>query len=106
MRVIAVDPDNWIARNQFALLLRSQGSLDAARSQAETAVEPSGRNPLVMDTYGTILLAHGDSQGAVPVLDEAHRRAPEVPVIGLHPSPDLAAAGRQQRQAERRGGTE
>src|SRR3546814_4196570 len=34
MRVIAVDPDNWIARNQFALLLRPQGSLAAARSPA------------------------------------------------------------------------
>src|SRR3546814_14591207 len=58
MRVIAVDPDNWIARNQFALLFRSKGSLDAARSQAETAVEQSGRNPLVMDTYGKIGRAH------------------------------------------------
>jgi cellulose synthase operon protein C len=95
-RVIALEPDNWIARNQFALLLQSQGSLDAARSQAETAVQQSGRNPLVMDTFGTILLAHGDSDGAVAALDEAHRKLPEVPALGLHLSQALAAAGRQQ----------
>ncbi len=84
-RVVALRPDDAIARNNLAMLMLDDPELlKSGLNHIETAIELGGEQPDLLDTKGCLLLATGDGDSAVEVLEQAlHGRSGDSR-IGLH----------------------
>jgi Tfp pilus assembly protein PilF len=94
-RAIEIQPSNWLARNDLAMLLYRQGDYETARKHAEIAYQLAGDNPAVLDTLGVILLADQKLDRALPLLERANQAAPYQPEIALHLSEAYEQSGRK-----------
>ena len=94
-KVIEAQPSNWIAQNDFAMLLYGKKDYAEARKHAEAAYQQAGTNPAVMDTLGAILLAQKQLDEALPLLEKANQAAPYQPDIAMHLSEAYEQSGRK-----------
>jgi putative PEP-CTERM system TPR-repeat lipoprotein len=91
-RVLAIDPDNFVALNNLASVLASQGDRKAIE-YAEHAHRLAPFNPSVLDTLGWTLAQMGDPKRGTALLRMASRLAPRQAEIRLHLAKALAASG-------------
>ena len=94
-RAAALDARAIAPRNNLALLLAERGDLDGALAAAQEAFAQAGESPEVLDTLGWLYLEKGLVARAVSLLEDAHRRAPELDAATLHLALAYRAAGRE-----------
>jgi putative PEP-CTERM system TPR-repeat lipoprotein len=75
-RVIELAPDHTLALNNLAWLLRKEDPVKALK-YAEHAYDLTPNSPIVLETYGALLLDQGETQRAVRYLQQASRAMPE-----------------------------
>lgn len=68
-----------------------------ALEMAERALKVAPANPLVLDTYGWILVSRDRAKEAIPYLDQAIAQLPGIPEVRYHLGAALAKAGEQGR---------
>jgi tetratricopeptide (TPR) repeat protein len=97
--VLADQPTTTLALNNLAWLYY-QAKDPRALSTARRAYERLPESAQIADTFGWLLASSGDASGAVPILQAAVQRAPELPAIRYHLAAALAqgkdAAGRNR----------
>ena len=82
-RVLLFEPDNVVALNNLAWLLRNEYPAKALQ-YIEKAVELEPENASVYDTLGVVLLLQGNVTRALRVLQRAFRAYPDQPSIQYH----------------------
>jgi putative PEP-CTERM system TPR-repeat lipoprotein len=82
-RVLELSPNNTKALNNLAWLSQDR-DLEKSIEYAEKALELQPNDPLVLDTYGMLLLKQGDIMKAGKMLQRAADRAPDDLTIQLH----------------------
>ena len=97
--VLNTAPENLVALNNAAWVAHELGEPDAL-AFAERAYAVGSENAAVLDTYGWILLAHGQDELAVEKLSRAAELAPHAPEIRYHLAEALAAGGEPARARE------
>ncbi len=90
--VLALQPNNVAALNNLAWVMQKQGDLARARALASRAYLLRAA-PQSADTLGWIILAQGQSAGAVALLREAAAGMPQDPAIQYHLAAALARDG-------------
>jgi putative PEP-CTERM system TPR-repeat lipoprotein len=98
-RVLAVEPDDAAANNNYANLLQRLND-PAAQSYAERALKLAPNNPAFADTLGWILVQKGDIDLGVRYLREARLRSPDSGDIRFHLAWALTKAGRKAEAKE------
>ncbi len=91
-RVLDIDAGNAMAANNLANILFARerpGAVDMAARAHEGAPD----NPLVLDTYGWILVKSGKVERGLDLLRKAVSKAPDSPSLRYHLAVGLAAAG-------------
>lgn len=98
--IVRQHPENVVALNNLALVY--QRSQDARAAQAgEAAYRLAKDEPVVMDTFGWILVEQGDTARGLPILQQASEKAPQARdvryhlAMGLYKSGDQAAARKE-----------
>lgn len=91
---LARSANNVIALNNLAWIAAQQKDA-RARSYAEKAYALAPRNPAVLDTYGSILLAAGDADRGLQMMRQAVSAAPFANDLRLNLARGLAGAGRK-----------
>ena len=91
---IDAHPNNWVAQNNLAWVLMTQGDLAGAQAQIDSAQKLAGSQPDVLDTQGQIALARGDASHAVDVLKLATLNGTPSPTIRIHLAKALIASGK------------
>ena len=91
---IKANPTDWIAQNNLAWVLMTQGDLAGAQTQIDGAHKLAGTQPDVLDTEGQIALARGDANHAVDVLKLATLNGTPAPAIRIHLARALIASGK------------
>ena len=72
---LSLDPNQPLTKNNIAYVLSDKlGEHERALPLAKAAAAASPLNPQILDTLGTVYLALGDAEAAVPVLAESVRR--------------------------------
>ncbi|MED5322990.1 MAG: hypothetical protein VYA02_06965, partial [Planctomycetota bacterium] len=72
---LSLDPNQPLTTNNIAYVLSDKlGEHERALPLAKAAADASPQNPQILDTLGTVHLALGDAEAAVPVLAESVRR--------------------------------
>lgn len=94
--VIQLSPNNVVALNNLAWLLRKKDPA-AALKYARQAVGLAPKAPVVLDTYGMVLLNNGDAKKAVENFSQAVKFAPGHARLRYHLALGLARAGDQER---------
>lgn len=74
--VVEKDPKLWAGQNDLAWALYKQDKIKDALKHADAAAKLAPNNPLVLDTYGTVLLASGDARKAIVYLERVVQAAP------------------------------
>lgn len=87
--ILKIDPTHLIALNNTAWLYSQQGDLEKALENGQKAVERASTNPLVLDTFGGILLKAERYEKALEVMTEAFKRRNNDIGIALHYSEAL-----------------
>lgn len=82
-QALALQPDNVIALNNLAWVLRNHNAEEAI-DLARRAVDNAPGNASILDTYGWVLHLNGRSAEALEVLEQAHNLAPDDPAIQAH----------------------
>jgi len=82
-RVISLAPDSAIAFNNLAWLYHDKKDI-AALEYARKAYELAPRSALIMDTYGWMLVEHGNIKEGVALLEQAASAAPDNEDIQKH----------------------
>lgn len=85
-------PDNLVALNNLAWAYQQEKDARALPT-AEKAYALAGKNPMVMDTLGWMLVEQGNTARGLPLLQEAAKLAPEAGEIRLHLAQGLQKAG-------------
>lgn len=91
---IRISPNDWIAQNNLAWVLMTQGDLAGAQTQIDSAHKLAGTQPDVLDTEGQIALARGNSSHAVELLRQATQGPTPSPSIQIHLARALIASGK------------
>lgn len=81
--IIAEQPDNAVALNNLAWIYSQQNKPEALEL-AKKAHEKEPNSAVIADTYGTILIKHGDKKQGLAVLQKAAADAPETKEIQYH----------------------
>jgi putative PEP-CTERM system TPR-repeat lipoprotein len=97
---IRLNPANWVAQNNLAWVLMTEGDLNGAQQQIDTARRLAGTQPDVLDTAGQIALAKGDKPHAVELLKLATAAGTASMGTKIHLAQALVATG---NTAEARG---
>ena len=72
---LSLNPDQPLTTNNIAYVLSDKlGEHERALPLAKAAADANPLNPQILDTLGTVHLALGDAEAAVPVLAESVRR--------------------------------
>jgi predicted Zn-dependent protease len=88
-------PDNAGLKNNLAFLLaRSGQDLDLALELVESLREQAEQNPVILDTFGYVLAAHGRHEEALEAYERALQQAGGNMTIRFHYAKSLAAVGR------------
>ncbi len=90
-KVVELQPDNVVALNNLALLLREEDPAQAL-ARAERAYELN-QDPRIADTLGVVLLHRGETARALEVLRDAAVKSPTQPTINYHYAQALAQSG-------------
>lgn len=90
------EPDDVIALNNLAWLLREQDTAQAVH-YAERARSLAPDHPAVLDTLGVVYRYSGDPARAVVLLTRATELAPDDPKLKLHLAQALVADGKDQQ---------
>ncbi len=77
------NPDNLVVLNNLAWALHASGDRRAL-TYAEQALKLQPENPLVMDTYGWILVEQGQTARGLKLLQQALSKAPDSAEIQWH----------------------
>ncbi|MFN7731671.1 MAG: tetratricopeptide repeat protein [Pirellula sp.] len=92
-RIVRLQP-GVVALNNLANLLAEQpGGSEEALAYIDQAISIAGKQPLLLDTKGVILMASGRLDDAIPFFENA-TRASEDPRLALHLYLSLSQAGR------------
>jgi spermidine synthase len=91
--VVARHPDNIVALNGLADLLRESGDLDQALALIEKAYALEPKNGMVLDTYGLILFHRREIEKAIDLLERSAALLPDHPVVLYHLGAAHQAAG-------------
>jgi putative PEP-CTERM system TPR-repeat lipoprotein len=76
--LLSKQPENPILLNNLAWALYKKGNAKALE-YAEKAYEKAPKSAAILDTYGVVLLKHGDKQKALEVLEQAaETKAPDI----------------------------
>ena len=75
-RLLELSPDSILALNNLAWLVRDTNP-DGALAYARKAHELAPQNPVVLDTYGSLLAANGEFDSAAAMLSDAVRLQPD-----------------------------
>lgn len=86
---------NLMILNNYAWILFQDGKFEDAKKYAEQAVELDGRNPDVLDTLGSILLAKGEVDAAILQFEKSLSLRPEFAEVQLHLVAALIKANRK-----------
>jgi tetratricopeptide (TPR) repeat protein len=97
--VLELAPNNSLALNNLAWLYYEQND-DRALELAQRAYQLSSDNPAIVDTYGWVMFNLGDQQRSVPILEEAHKLAPDSREIALHLADAYRATGQNAKAKE------
>ena len=91
---VALDPNNVVALNNLAWVA---GELGDARAIgfAERAARLAPASPAVLDTYGMLLVAKGDTAKGLEVLEQVRKLAPDQPQLRINYARALIKAGRK-----------
>jgi len=89
---VAIDPENFVLLNNLAWQL-SLANDPSAREFAERAYNVAPFNPAVLDTYGSVLVAAGDTARGVSLLRMATNLEPKNAEFRLHLGQALAKNG-------------
>jgi Flp pilus assembly protein TadD len=90
--VLEVEPGNVTMLNNLAWSLNELGD-PTALEYAERAYALGSSIPMVVDTFGWILVQRGDAKRGLELLREASAQAPDDPEIRLHLAKALLKAG-------------
>ncbi len=82
-RVLQFEPDNVVALNNLAWLLRNENSIKALQS-IEKAIELEPDNVQLLDTLGMVLLQKGDITKALRVFQRIAKAHPDYAVMQYH----------------------
>jgi len=91
---IRLNPSDWIAENNLAWVLMTEGDLAGAQTQIDSAHKIAGAQPDVLDTEGQIALARGDAPRAVDLLKLATSGPTPAPSMQVHLARALIASGK------------
>ena len=101
-RLVELRPNDVVALNNLAnLLAEFPGQTDEALGYIERAISISGRQPLLLDTKGVILLLANRSAEAVPILEIAASGSQD-PRLVFHLYIALKRSGREQEASRLR----
>jgi Flp pilus assembly protein TadD len=92
-------PNNLSVLNNLAWASRNtdpRRSLTWARQAAQLAPD----NPGIRDTLAMVLLANGEADAALDIIDELQKNIPDQPGLALHRAEILAALGRDNEARE------
>ena len=89
---LALEPENVVVLNNLAWLLNEQGKPEA-RELGERAYRLAPLNPSIIDTFGTILVAQGETQRGLTMLRMATNLAPADPRLRVNLARALAKSG-------------
>ncbi|KAB2928199.1 MAG: PEP-CTERM system TPR-repeat protein PrsT [Dechloromonas sp.] len=92
-RLLAVRPDDPLVLNNLAQTLLRQGD-GGALAAAEKAHKLAGRDPIVTDTLGWVLVSQGQVERGLSYLRDARLRDPANREIRYHLAHALARSGR------------
>ena len=95
-QTLALAPNQAVALNNLAWLLHEDGDEDALEL-AERAYQLNPDTAAIIDTYGWILLHHGEVERSVELLEQAHEMAPDSPDIAEHLAEAYRASGDHAR---------
>jgi tetratricopeptide (TPR) repeat protein len=95
-RAIVLDDRAFAARNNLALILAEQESLDAGLEVAQKAYALADTNPNVIDTLGWLYLKKGLTERSVALLEKACALDPQLPISQLHLALAYREAGRRE----------
>jgi cellulose synthase operon protein C len=95
--VISIVPEHAQALNNLAVLYSGQGRQDEALATAKRAFERDGKDPLVADTYGWLLVRSGAAEQGLSILEAAARGAPGSIEIQYHLASALLQSGVTER---------
>jgi len=95
-RAIALDPQQFAARNNLALRLASLERWDEALAEAQAAYALAGENAEVVDTLGWLYLKRGLAARAVALLERARALDGAAPEPVLHLALAYRDVGRTQ----------
>lgn len=73
LKVLDLNPDNFVAHNNLANMLLADNALEAAYQHAKKALDINGEHPQVLDTVGHIALLLKDNEAALLHLKKAVR---------------------------------
>ena len=90
--VLKAQPDNVVALNNLAWLYSLEKNPDALK-MAERAYELAPGNSAVQDTYGWLLINHGQHEKGRRILEQALKGLPDVAEIQYHYAAALAKTG-------------
>jgi len=82
-RTLKTDPNNLIALNNLAWLLRDTEA-ERALALAEHALSLSAERPEILDTMGWLLVNSGQQERGLRLLQQAAMLAPHLPLIRYH----------------------
>ncbi|MFE8071682.1 tetratricopeptide repeat protein [Marinobacteraceae bacterium S3BR75-40.1] len=98
-RLLELTPRNVVALNNLAWIYQEQDD-PKAMDLAQKAYELSPKSAAVADTYGWILYQAGKVEDSVPVLENAHKLAPQAKEIALHLAEAYKANGQNDKAKE------
>ncbi len=98
-RVLAAEPDNFLALNNLAWEYFVRGDA-RAEATAKRALEQSPENGSVADTLGWIQVSAGNLEEGIPTLRKAVEYSKGNPEVQYHLAAGLAAAGQHDEARE------
>jgi len=98
-RIIKIRPNDVVGLNNLANLLAEQtGGTEEAIQHIDQAIRIAGRQPLLLDTKGVILMIGNRVEEAIPIFEIAAASSPD-PRLTFHLYIALSRAGREQEAA-------